>query len=369
MSHTSKGPIFIVGVARSGTTLLRYMLCSHPNIYVPPESNFIPRFFRKRPTQPISREKGVRIIEQVARYGTFWRDWRAAPLDPQGFIDALPELTPSALVDALYSSYARQYGAVRWGDKSTIYVGWIDLLDEMFPTSKFVHIIRDPRDVTVSSLDAYRGSRFFYMDAYYAARMWSRRMGAGVASAKRLPPARYHEIRYEDLIQDPESRLRTMCDFLEEDFHPAMLAPQVEAQKHYHKFGIHERAGGEITSTRTGRWRRDLSPADQRLVQRLVHNWLPQFGYEVEDLGRPGVSERIRAAYLEAKFEVVNLARWALQRIDVFNPARLLLSLPRQRPRSGGSIEVTSAATFEEPRSAQAPGGLPGTAAEDPETS
>jgi len=342
MSDTSKGPIFIVGVARSGTTLLRYMLCSHPNIYVPPESNFIPRFFRKRPSQPISRESAVRIVEQVARYRTFWRDWREEPLEPQAFVDALPVLTPTALVEALYSRYAHQYGAVRWGDKSTIYAEWVDLFDEICPTCKIIHIIRDPRDVTVSSLDAYRGSRFFYMDPYYSARMWSRRIGAGIASGQRLPPNRYHEIRYEDLTQDPQARVRTLCDFLEEDFHPAMLAPKAEAQKHYHKFGIHQRVRGEVTSSRTGRWRRDLSAADQRLVQRLVREWLPEFGYEVEDLGRPGVPERIRAACLRVKFEVVDLARWVLRGIGVFNPARLLLSLPRQRPRIGGSLDTTS---------------------------
>ncbi len=49
MSAPANRPIFVVGTPRSGTTLLRYMLCAHPCIYIPPESNCIPRFFRRRP--------------------------------------------------------------------------------------------------------------------------------------------------------------------------------------------------------------------------------------------------------------------------------------------------------------------------------
>jgi len=336
----SRGPIFIVGVARSGTTLLRYMLCSHPNLFVPPESNFIPRFFRTRPTELLSRESACRIVEQISEYWTFWRDWREERLDPDEFVDGLPTLTPASFVDGLYGRYARQHGAVRWGDKSTIYAGWIDLFVEMFPTCQIIHIVRDPRDVTASSLDAYSGPRFFFMDPYYAARMWRNRIGAGLAAGRRLPPDRYHEIRYEDLTQDPEGRVRELCEFLGEDFHPAMLDPQAEALKHYHRFGIHDRVRGQVTTARAGRWRSDLSPANQRLVQRLTQDLLPEFGYPVEDLGRTGPAERLRAAALGAKFEIVNLARSLLRAIGIFNPARLLMSLPRRRPSVGAPLDA-----------------------------
>jgi hypothetical protein len=328
----ASGPIFVIGVARSGTTMLRYMLCGHPRIYIPPESNFIPRFFRKRPTEELTRDRALRILEQVRSYGTFWRDWREDPLDPRELVDGLDRLTPAALIDALYGRYARQYGAERWGDKSTIYPSWIELFVQMFPTCKIVHVIRDARDVTVSSLDAYRGPRFFYMDPYYASRMWRERLTAGLAVGRRLPPERYHEIRYEDLTADPEHRVRELCAFLDEEFHPAMLSPDKEALKHYHSFGIHQRVRGQVTTARSGRWRRDLSPADQRLVQRVAGGLLSELGYPVEDLGRAGGAERLRATGLRAKFALVDLARHVLRAVGIFNPARLLLGLPRRRP-------------------------------------
>lgn len=352
MGEPGKSPIFVIGVARSGTTMLRYMLCSNPRIYVPPESNFIPRFFRNRPTEELTRERALDILDRISSYRTFWRDWREDPLDPRELIDGLERLTPASFIDALYGRYASQYGAERWGDKSTIYPAWIELFVEMFPSCKIVHVIRDARDVTASSLDAYRGARFFYMDSYYAARMWRERLRSGLAAGRRLPPERYHEIRYEDLTADPEGRIRELCGFLEEEFHPAMMAPNKEALKHYHSFGIHQRVRGEVTTARSGRWRRDLAPADQRLVQRIAGGLLSELGYPLEDLGRQSLPERVRTASLRTKFEGMDRARRVLGAFGILNPALLLRGLPRRRlpgttrptPAPAGSVPLGSRA-------------------------
>ena len=344
MGETPGGPIFLVGVGRSGTTMTRYMLSSHPGIYIPPESNFIPRFFRKHPSEPLSRERALRILGEISTYGTFWRDWREEPLDANAFVDGLPSLTPASLIDGLYGRYARQYGAERWGDKSTIYPAWISLFAEMFPTCQIVHIIRDARDVTTSSLDAFRGARFFYMDPYYAARMWRVRLGAGIAAGRRLPAGRYYEIRYEELTAEPEPQLRKLCDFLGEDFDPAMLAPNMEASKHYHSFGIHTQTSRQVTAARQGRWHKDLAPADARIVQRVAGKLLRALDYPLEDLGKQSASERIRMLALQVKFVVLDTGRRVLRHLGIFNPARLLLWLPRRRPRIQDAAERAAVA-------------------------
>jgi hypothetical protein len=246
-------------------------------------------------------------------------------------VDGLDPLTPASLIDAVYGRYARQYGASRWGDKSTIYPSWIELFVQIFPTCQIVHVIRDARDVVVSSIDAYRGPRFFYMDAYYASRMWRERLERGLDAGRRLPPDRYHEIRYEELTADPEGRLRELCGFLGEEFDPAMLSPSKEALKHYHSFGIHRRVTTEVTTARSGRWRKDLSPADQRLVQRVAGGLLAELGYPLEDLGVSRPAERLRAVGLRAKFGIADAIRRVLRAVGVFNPARLMLVLPRRR--------------------------------------
>jgi hypothetical protein len=324
-------PIFVVGVPRSGTTLLRYMLCSHPRIYIPPESNFIPRFFRRRPNEAMSRAETRRILERIAAYRPFWRDWQDEPLNPEAFLDAMPSLTPSALVAALYGRYAQQFGAVRWGDKSPMYVNYISLMIEMFPSAQIVHIVRDGRDVMASSLSTYRGPRFFYMDPYFAARRWRDGVRRAMAEGRSLGPEQYHQISYEALTAEPERRLRELCDFLREEFHPAMTAPQREARRHHHSAGIHKRVRAPINTSSSGRWRRDLSISDQRLMQRKAGDLLVTLGYELQDLGPPSVLERLRTAVLAAKYWMVAAGRTVLKTSGLFHPTMVLEAISRRR--------------------------------------
>ena len=113
MITSSIRPLFIVGVHRSGTTLLRYMLNSHPRIYIPPESDFIPRFFQRRPCTPIERERAVRILNIIFDSYRFVGEWEGERPDLTAFVSGLPDLMPATFLDALYSQYARQFGIGR----------------------------------------------------------------------------------------------------------------------------------------------------------------------------------------------------------------------------------------------------------------
>jgi hypothetical protein len=321
------------------------MLCSHPRIYVPPESNFIPRFFRRRPTAPLNRGQALRILNHILDYRPFWRDWRGERLDPEEIVDGLPNATPASLISALYAEYAHRHGAVRWGDKSPIYASHVDLLAAMFPTAQIVHVIRDARDVAASSLEAYQGARFFYMDAYYAARTWRVHTNRAIRTGRRLSPNRYSEIRYEDLTTDPAGRIRALCDFLGEEFYPEMATPEVEARHHHHSKGIHQRVRQPVTTASAGRWQRDLRPADQQLVTRVAGSLLHELGYPVEDLGSPRALERLRTLALGSKFGTVDAGRRLLRTVGVFHPTMLLggrRSRGRRETKGGATISPSS---------------------------
>ena len=359
-------PIFIVGAPRSGTTLLRYVLCSHPRIYMPPESNFIPHLFARRPTDPLEPDDVLRLLERIETYTPFWRDWDGDPPDPASLVEGLVRITPADLIDALYRRYAARFGAERWGDKSPLYASHVPLLTTMFPQAQVVHIVRDPRDVVASSLAAYRGARFFYMDPFYAARTWRRRVDDATSGGTPLGPHRYHQVRYEDLTLDPEREIRALCRFLGEPFDPSMTAPETEARRHHHSGGIHAGVRNPITPTRAGRWRTALSRQDARLVQETAGPALRALGYRSEDLGPAPASARLRTETLRAKYAVTETARRALWTIGVANPTRLLELRRRQRSsvdrasrrtvgrdaRSGESITVLDPASTD-----AAPGG------------
>jgi Sulfotransferase family len=328
----STRPIFVVGAVRSGTTLVRYMLCSHPRIYLTPESNFIPRFFGSRPTGELSAATADRIFAGIAEYKPFWRDWEGAPPDWRDVVKPNTTLTAGSLLSGLYGAYAQQYGAPRWGDKTPGYVAHLELLSRIFPRCQFIHVMRDARDAVTSQLETYRGRRFFYMDPYYAARTWNEQLRAGMRFGRSLPRGRYHEVRYEDVTSTPEPVLRQLCAFLDEDYDANMASPYLEARRHHHSQGIHRSVRKPVSTGSVGRWRRDLAAEDQRVVQPLVSALLRELGYPVEDVGRPAPSERLRAASLHTKYVVVDTARRTLASAGVGNPTRLLRPMAKRSP-------------------------------------
>jgi hypothetical protein len=286
---TSAAPfLFALGCVRSGTTMLRAMLDSHPGLAVPPESYFVaPALHRRaryrRPSggQPIDVD---RLLADIAADPSF-ADWHlpAARLDSVRR-DPAPVSVPEAL-GRLYEAYAVEHGKPRAADRTPSHVLEIDLLADAFPGSRFLHLVRDGRDVVPSLV-----TMDFGPDRFAAATLfWRTRVLRARAAGQRLGPGRYHEIRYEDLVSHPERTLRVVCDFFALPFDAAML-------------DYHERAAALIVGLRhTGHvqgvrrpptagvrdWREALAPHEVQLFEALAGDALDTFGYPRSGLGAP----------------------------------------------------------------------------------
>jgi hypothetical protein len=274
-------PIFLVGIGRSGTTLLRLMLHHHPRIAIPYESHFI-----------------VKYHDALAQYGNLAEpdqrgrlvdDLLAEPMlamwdhefDRNRVLAEVSEPTLAGVLDALYGEYAAAHGKQRWGDKSD-YLERLDVIHELFPCAQFVHIIRDGRDVARSVLKLPWGPD----DIIRAAEWWNdhvwvaRRMGAI------LGPSRYLEVRYEALVADPERELRRVCEFLGEDYAPEMLqyhetsASAIPEERR----GQHQRVDRAPDPSRASSWRREMHPYDQALFNKFGGRMLNELGYDVPAL-------------------------------------------------------------------------------------
>src|SRR5439155_5974632 len=119
----------------------------------------------------------------------------------------------------IYALYARSQGKTRYGDKTPWFVLYLPLLSRMFPEARFLHLIRDGRDVALAIRDVDWGPS----DPPLIADFWARRVRAGRKAGGRLEPGRYDELRYEDLLADPEGRTRDLCAFFDVEFLPEML--------------------------------------------------------------------------------------------------------------------------------------------------
>ena len=193
MTQGGPGPVFVVGSMRSGSTMLRLILDSHPRIAVPPETGFM---------GAVSATK--RIPEW--KFGDGWYErlgWTEAEVD-----ERLREF-----YDGMFRRYAAAQGKPRWGEKTPFHTLHMAQMAQVFPDATFVGIVRHPGAVA-SSLH-----RRFHYGFAEAMTYWSdtnqEMLRAGTALGDR-----FGLCRYEDLVQGDEAVLRELLDVLDEPWAP-----------------------------------------------------------------------------------------------------------------------------------------------------
>jgi hypothetical protein len=271
-------PIFVVGCPRSGTTLLRLMLDAHPQLAIPPESHFIPQVARVR--SRYEREDGfdAELMARQVFAGIRFQDWH---LPEDAVLASIRERRPRDLAGAIecfFVAYAGAHGKPRWGDKTPGYSIEMPLLSELFPGAAFVHLIRDGRNVALSLMEVPRPPRSFAE----AAQVWGFRVAKGRRDGETLGPARYLELRYESLVDDPETALKAICAIADLDYTPAMLDYHREdpaASVPERNWGHHKNLAKPPTKGLRD-WRSRMSDADQQLFEAVAGDELGALGYE-----------------------------------------------------------------------------------------
>jgi hypothetical protein len=269
---------FVVARGRSGTTLLRAMLDAHPDMAVPNESHFVAQFARHR--SRYEADGGLDLTAFTADLFGHWAfvRWELPPDEVRAAYEAAPPADVPAAIRELFATYARHHGKSRYADKTPSYVMSMDVIAEAFPEACFVHLIRDGRDVALSYMDGDFEVKTLGQAAIY----WDRFVRAGRAAGARLGPERYREVRYEDLVAEPERVLGEICEFIGLPFddgmlryheHAGRLVPTLshaESHRNLHK-----------PPTRGLRdWRRDLTPRDIAVFEALAGDLLDELGYE-----------------------------------------------------------------------------------------
>lgn len=227
----------------------------------------------------------AKLIRAIGHYANIsWKEredeeWIPGLSAAADQIAASAQPTYAGVLDGIYSFYAKQQGARRWGDKTPGYVDTMREIREIFPNVRFIHIIRDGRDVGASLLPMSFGPN----SAYIGALKWRKCVRHGLNFAQQYPD-QTHTIRYEDLIDEPEKHLREICAFLGEDYDPAMM--------NYYKDGMsrmrlrpaaenmHTNISQPPNRSRAGRWKKDLSASQVRIFEAIAGDLLEELGYE-----------------------------------------------------------------------------------------
>lgn len=290
--HSSRAPFFVVGAQRSGTTMLRLMLNNHPRLAVPFESGFIPVFFRRLAEYGNLAEPAnvARLLKDICLHP---KVEKGGLVPDTGAVLSKPIATYRDLVDAIFSEHARRKGKARWGDKTPAYITEVEILCQIFPDCRLIHVVRDGRDVALSLGGLNWGSR--HIPRVAADWRWKTVLAHKVGT---VLGERFLEVRFEDLIRDPECELRRICAFLGEAFDPALLeyAASAETEMPADSMQWHRTSTRPPDAGKVYEWKRRMPVADRILFETVAGDALELFGYEREGLA-PTMGSRIKGLY------------------------------------------------------------------------
>lgn len=284
--------VFVVGRGRSGTTLMRSILDSHPNMAIPDETHFIVPLASRR--RRYEHEDGF-DVDRFHRDLVAHQGFSVLEMSEGAARTALVAARPTTFPDAircLFLDYAKQRGKGRAGDKTPLHVLNIPILAGLFPDARFVHMIRDGRDVALSYLDVSWGASSIEENAV----LWRRAVREGRRAGRRLGPRRYLEVRYEQLLEEPEATVRGLCEFVRLDFDESMLRYHERAHDVAGKMGAPEaRQNLYLPLTKGLRdWRSEMEPDAVARFEVLAGDVLEEFGYE-RAVRSPDLRSRLRA--------------------------------------------------------------------------
>jgi hypothetical protein len=269
-----EGPLFIVGMPRSGTKLLRGLLTKHPRIRIlAAETDFLPFIDQwiGQHGEPLTAEAFEQLAQAMssANYFNFrpeargpfrWQDWRTAcngRFNVSGLFEGF----------ARYELDAQRGSGAIWADKSPAYIRQIPLILRHFPNARILHIVRDVRDHCVSMRNAWG------KDIRRSAWRWGTDVLAAHEQCLKMPE-RCLEFRFEELLQDPDTQMRRICLFLDLKFLPGLteLSQSVE-QRGY--------AAGrtEIMRDNFRKFETRLTPDEVTAIESLSWNCMQALGY------------------------------------------------------------------------------------------
>lgn len=271
--HSEDNPIVLCGCGRSGTTLLRSIIDSHPAIFCGPESRLLLPLFG-------DVGKQLRLLSNYFDLPTYVVEqlWDQAP-------------SQGEFVDRFLQAAAYEVGKHRWAEKTPKNVVAIRWVLERWPRAKIIHVIRDGRDV-VCSLRTHpkwdvneqgdRIPRHTRQPFEWCVERWV--VETQMALCWR-GYSQYCEVQYEQLVRKPRDTTRNLCRWLGESWDDNMLNYHTKQHSSI-KFAQNEGINKPVYSSSVGRWRQDMTAEETKYFKRRANPLLKMLGYVTGDSWR-----------------------------------------------------------------------------------
>lgn len=275
----NSSPIFIVGVSRSGTTLMRSMLSAHPAIAIAPETHFLNVWVKPYSHLDMNCSEDFKF---------FWQEFSQSEYFSRLGIE--DSTTLARILDANTCDYKTIFASVlheyaikmkkrRWGEKTPAHYCYVDMLLGWYPQARILWMTRDPRGSTASLLDAPWTTN----STDFHAKQWRTKMSLFDKQWAQDP--RVKLVKYEMLVNNPESELQQICSFIGEEYDSAMLFNRSEVSSPIVNTTDWGKARQQaaiqpVTKASLEKWRTVLSPFQIALIEHIVSKKMLKHGYQ-----------------------------------------------------------------------------------------
>jgi len=312
-------PIFIVGMMRSGTTLMSKLLDRHPRIAIPPaETHMLDIWTHKCRRLDLSR---------VEDFDKFWGGFTEYANLTQCALDSSlvrerilsgGSVSFQSVLTTILEVYAERTGKARYGEKTPLHALHLDRIFEWYPGAQVIFMMRDPRAVLASLTQVPWGAQ--WLD--YETRQWVRiaRFCDSFASDQRV-----FRVRYEDLAEDGERVLRRLCEFLGEDYENSMLNAAEAAPETSKKLAPlegwdlehHRKSLEPITKESIDKWKTMLSAYQVGVIETIAGKEMEKHGYKRTSEGL-SIGEQVRMRRDRVVRSMAHLQKRVQRRVLIF---------------------------------------------------
>ncbi len=277
----SRLKVFVVGVGRSGTSLIQSMLAAHSRLAFPPETSFIRRYIADKRLESIWNKGGRKALDKTISEDPKLQRLSVdfAPL-VEVFGNYQPGRRDMMFYEAILDATAEEQNKLWAGDKDPKSIELLPVIHNYWPQTHIVHIIRDPRDVLVSKNKAKWAASRQNWQHIFANRI---QLKLGRHEGRKFFGELYHEIRYSDLLQNPEETLHRLCDKLDIEYEPAMLDFSETAKQLVSKEeeSWKKETMGPLLKSNPGKWKSELKSAETALTELVCREGIEHSGSNI----------------------------------------------------------------------------------------
>ena len=274
-------PIFMIGIQRSGSNLLRLMLNELPEIAAPHPPHILQRMMPLVPRYgDLDRKKAFSLlVDDVCRLvESNPVPWEGVVLNRKDVATRCRKRSPVAVFGAVYDVMAEAWGAKTWCCKSLANIYYLPQIKDYFTDAKYIYLYRDGRDVATSFSKAVVGEKHFY----HIAKEWNEAQQLALDFRKEVPAKRFFNLSYEDLTTETEKAVRALCGFLGVGYKPSMLEfyKSGEAKRAASASNLWENVTHPVMKQNSRKFLKEAREEDIRIFESVAGSSMDSLGYE-----------------------------------------------------------------------------------------